>query len=178
MSWDGSPRLWLTRPQQHPGSQGCGYRPQPLSLRDDKVLLEHSLWTGRALWVEGPVGAIKAELPGGAKCGPGLAPGYARCPSGGTTSPRHYTRVLHGASKPSVATTASVWFPCIPADYERVRAWQLAHAQDTVSPPSSVGPCNAEGWGKMFTVVSQSINSSGSCKMGSVLTSGQVMLRV
>ena len=79
---------------------------------------------------------------------------------------------------PSVATTASVWFPSIPADYEQVRAWQLARAQDTVSPPSSVGPCNAEGWGKMFTVVSQSINSSGSCKMGSVLTSGQVMLRV
>ena len=56
---------------------------------------------------------------------------------------------------PSVATTASVWFPSIPADYEQVRAWQLAHAQDTVSPPSSIGPCNAEEWGKMFTVVVQ-----------------------
>lgn len=52
------------------------------------------------------------------------------------------------------------------------------HMLRTLSPPSSVGPCNAEGWGKMFTVVSQSINSSGFCKMGSVLTSSQVMLCV
>lgn len=81
LSWDGSPRLWLTRPQQHqqhPGSQGCRYRPQAIFLRDDEVLLEQSLWTRRrALWVEGPVGAVKAELPGGAKCEPGLALGYA-----------------------------------------------------------------------------------------------------
>lgn len=33
---------------------------------------------------------------------------------------------------PSVATTASVWFPSIPTDYERVRAWPPAHAQDTL----------------------------------------------
>lgn len=80
LSWDGSPRLWLTRPQQHqqhPGSQGRGYRPQPPSLRDGEVLLEQSLWTGRALWVEGPVGAVKAELPGGAKYEPDLAPACA-----------------------------------------------------------------------------------------------------
>lgn len=79
---------------------------------------------------------------------------------------------------PSVAATASVRFPSIPADYEQVRAWPPAHAQDTVSSPSSIRPCNAEGWGEMFTVVSRSINSSGFCKMGSVLPSGQVMLCV
>ncbi|CAI9164691.1 unnamed protein product [Rangifer tarandus platyrhynchus] len=77
---------------------------------------------------------------------------------------------------PSVAATASVQFPSIPTDYERVRAWPPAHAQDTVS-SSSIGTCNAEGWGEMFTVVLGSISSSF-CKMGSVLPSGQVMLCV
>ena len=80
VSWDGSPRLWLTRPQQHqqhPGSQGRGYRPQSPSLRGDELLLEQSLWTRRALWIEEPVGAIKAELPGGARYEPDLAPGCA-----------------------------------------------------------------------------------------------------
>lgn len=33
---------------------------------------------------------------------------------------------------PNVATTASVRFPSIPTNYERVRAWPPVHAQDTL----------------------------------------------